>query len=149
MKKIVSFSGYVMAVGLGVSLFGGMAQAQDARSYRNDISEYQIRVDKIKMDGDTTRYNSELSQIASWIDEALILIGRDDASKVRDLVLKIGVYVDFVDASMQRDVAMGRAMEAESKLKALKAEYGRLEAQVQQLMAEEEVLQSKISGTSK
>ena len=147
MKKIVPFSGYLMAAGLGLTLFSGVAQAQDARSYRNDISEYQIRVEKIKMDGDTTRYNNEMSQIASWIDEALILIGRDDASKVKSLVLKIGVYVDFVDASMKRDAAMGKAMEAESKLKSLKAEYGTLEAQVQQLAAEEEVLQKKIGGS--
>ena len=146
MKKFVPFSGYLMAAGLGLTLFSGVAMAQDARSYRNDISEYQVRVDKIKADGDTTRYNSELSQIASWIDEALILIGRDDASKVKELVVKIGVYVDFVDASMKRDAAMTKAMEAESKLKALKAEYGKLEAQVQQLTAEEEVLQSKMGS---
>lgn len=146
MKKFVPFTGYLMGAGLCVMLFSGSAMAQDARSYRNDISAYQLRVDKIKMDGDTTRYNSELSQIASWIDEALILIGRDDANKVKELVVKIGVYVDFVDASMKRDVALGKALEAESKLKALKAEYGKLEAQVQQLAAEEEVLQSKMGS---
>ena len=149
MKKFVPFSGYLMAAGLGLTLFSGVAMAQDARSYRNDISEYQVRVDKIKADGDTTRYNSELSQIASWIDEALILIGRDDASKVKELVVKIGVYVDFVDASMKRDAAMTKAMEAESKLKALKAEYGKLEAQVQQLTAEEAILQEKLNSLKK
>jgi len=146
MKRFVSFSGLVLSACLGVSLFSGTAMAQDARSYRNDISAYQLRVDKLKMDGDTTRYNSELSQIASWIDEALILIGKDEASQVKELVMKIGVYVDFVDASMQRDVAMGKAMEAESRLKALKADYGKLEAQVQQLAAEEEVLNSKLGS---
>ncbi len=146
MKRIVPFSGYLMAAGLSLVLFSGVAHAQDARSYRNDISAYQLRVEKIKMDGDTSRYNSEMSQIASWIDEALILIGRDDAQKVKSLVLKIGVYVDFVEASMKRDVALGRAIEAESKLKALRAEYGKLEAQVQQLAAEEEVLQKKLNG---
>ena len=146
MKKVGFFSGCLVAAGFGLTLFSGVSLAQDARSYRNDISEYQLRVDKIKTDGDTTRYNSEMSQIASWIDEALILIGRDDAPKVRSLVLKIGVYVDFVEASMKRDAAMNRAVEAESRLKALKAEYGKLEAQVQQLTAEDEVLQSKLNG---
>ena len=37
-------------------------------------------------------------------------------------------------------------MEAESKLKALKAEYGKLEAQVQQLTAEEEILSKKLES---
>ena len=120
--------------------------AQDARSYRKDISDYQTQVERIKTDGDTSRYSSELAQVSSWIDEALILIGKDDAAKVKELVLKIGVYVDFVDASMKRDQAMTKALEAESKLKALKAEYGKLEAQVQQLTAEEEVLTGKMSG---
>ena len=50
---------------------------------------------------------------------------------------------------MLRDVEMGKAMEAETKLKALKAEYGKLEAQVQQLTAEEDVLKSKADSMKK
>jgi peptidoglycan hydrolase CwlO-like protein len=90
-----------------------------------------------------------MSQLSSWIDESLILIGKDETDKVRTLSLKIGVYLDFVEASVARDKAMGDAMEAESKLKALKAEYGKLEAQVQQLTAEEEVLQAKLNSMQK
>ena len=70
----------------------------------------------------------------------------DEGDKVKALSLKIGVYLDFVEASVARDKAMGKAMEAESKLKALKAEYGKLEAQVQQLTAEEEILSKKLES---
>ena len=74
------------------------------------------------------------------------MIGKDEGDKVKALSLKIGVYLDFVEASVARDKAMGKAMEAESKLKALKAGYGKLEAQVQQLTAEEEILSKKLES---
>jgi len=140
MSVPMSVAGLLMAVSLS-----GAAFAQDAQAYRSDISQYQTRMEQIK-GGDTARYNSEVDQIKSWIEEALILIGKDEKDKVKTLVLKIGVYVDFVEASMARDKAMGSAMEAESKLKALKAEFGTLEAQVQQLTAEEEILHGKIQN---
>ena len=123
----------------------GQAMAQDAKTYRDSIKQYQIRADQLKSES-TARYNSEMSQISSWIDESLILIGKDEGDKVKALSLKIGVYLDFVEASVARDKAMGKAMEAESKLKALKAEYGKLEAQVQQLTAEEEILSKKLES---
>jgi hypothetical protein len=140
----------VPALGLALTLLipASFASAQDIKVYRDEIRQYQIRVDQLKSQ-EHTRYNSEMSQLSSWIDESLILIGKDETDKVRTLSLKIGVYLDFVEASVARDKAMGEAMEAESKLKALKAEYGKLEAQVQQLTAEEEVLQAKLNSMQK
>ncbi len=137
---------------LGLALFISMptvqALAQNIQTYRDEIRQYQNRVEQIKT-GDSSRYNTEMSQIASWIDESLILIGKDEVDKVKSLVLKIGVYVDFVEASMARDVAMRGAIEAETQLKALKAEYGKLDAQVQQLTAEEAILQEKLNSLKK
>lgn len=120
------------------------ALGQGAGTYRSQIDQYQIRVDQTKRMGDTARYEAELSQIKSWIDESLILIGKDELSTVKEIVMKIGVYVDFVEASMARDKAMGEALEAESKLKSLKSEYGALEAQVQQMTAEKDLLQKQL-----
>ena len=141
--------GMVRALGTGGLMVAvlpfGQAMAQDAKTYRDSIKQYQIRADQLKSES-TARYNSEMSQISSWIDESLILIGKDEGDKVKALSLKIGVYLDFVEASVARDKAMGKAMEAESKLKALKAEYGKLEAQVQQLTAEEEILSKKLES---
>lgn len=147
-----SIKSFARALTLGLALTivlpASYAIAQDINVYRDEIRQYQIRVDQLKSQNHT-RYNSEMSQLSSWIDESLILIGKDETDKVRTLSLKIGVYVDFVEASVARDKAMGEAMEAESKLKALKAEYGKLEAQVQQLTAEEEVLQTKLDSMKK
>lgn len=124
------------------------AFAQDIQTCRSEIQHHQNRVDQLKIE-DVSRYNSEMAQISSWIDEALILIGKDEAKKVKTLSIKIGVYIDFVNASLERDKAMGRAIEAEGKLKALKAEFGKLDAQIQQLAAEEEVLQNKLASLKK
>lgn len=146
MRRVERLIGSLMALSMGLLLFSGVAFAQDARSYQKDVTEYKARVEKIKSDGDTSRYSSELKQIDSWIDESFMRIGEKDADKVKELVMKIGVYVDFVDASMKRDVAVGRAMEAESRLKTLKSDYGKLEAQVQQLAAEEEVVKTKLGA---
>ena len=140
--------GVLLRLGIFMSLPVAQGFAEDIRVLRDDVRQYQVRVDRIKT-GDTTRYNNEMAQISSWIDEALILIGKEEADKVSSLVLKLGVYIDFVEASMLRDVEMGKAMEAEAKLKALKAEYGKLEAQVQQLTAEEDVLKSKFDNMKK
>ncbi|MBO4350234.1 MAG: hypothetical protein J6A01_04705 [Proteobacteria bacterium] len=140
--------GVLLGLGIFMSIPVSQVFAQDIKVLRDDVRQYQLRIEKIKT-GDTTRYNSEMSQISSWIDEALILIGKEEKEKVSSLVLKLGVYIDFVEASMLRDVEMGKAMEAEAKLKALKAEYGKLEAQVQQLTAEEDVLKSKADSMKK
>ena len=148
MTNWMKLSGRTLAAGiLLASIPATQVFAQEINVYREEIKQYQNRMDKIKT-GETTRYNSELSQISSWIDESLILIGKKEVDQVKALSLKIGVYVDFVEASMARDVAMGEAMEAESKLKALKAEYGKLEAQVQQLTAEKELLQSQLNNAN-
>ena len=148
MTNWMKISGRTLAVGMLLAVIpAGHVFAQDINVYREEIKQYQLRVDKVKT-GETTRYNSELSQISSWIEEALVLIGKDEKDQVKSLCLKIGVYVDFVEASMARDGAMGKAMEAESKLKALKAEYGKLEAQVQQLTAEKEVLQTQLGSAN-
>ena len=140
--------GVLLGLGIFMSIPASQVFAQDIKVLRDDVRQYQVRVEKIKT-GDTSRYNTEMSQISSWIDEALILIGKEEKEKVSSLVLKLGVYIDFVEASMLRDVEMGKAMEAETKLKALKAEYGKLEAQVQQLTAEEDVLKSKADSMKK
>ena len=60
----------------------GQAMAQDAKTYRDSIKQYQIRADQLKSES-TARYNSEMSQISSWIDESLILIGKDEGDKVK------------------------------------------------------------------
>ena len=148
--KIFKQLGLSALLGLGIfaSIPATQGFADDIRVLRDDVRQYQNRVEKIKT-GDTTRYNNEMAQISSWIDEALILIGKEETEKVSSLVLKLGVYIDFVEASMLRDVEVGKAMEAEAKLKALKAEYGKLEAQVQQLTAEEEVLKNKFDTMKK
>ena len=124
------------------------AVAQSASSYRDTIKQYQIRVDQLSSES-TTRYNGDMSQIKSWIDESLILIGKDELNKVKGLSMKISVTLDFVEASVARDKAMGKAMEAETKLKALKAEYGKLDALIQQLEAEEDVLTKKLESMKK
>ena len=139
-----------LMAGLAIFMSIPMASAfgQDLQGYRDSIRQSQNRMERFST-MDTTRYSSEMTQIRSWIDEAMILIGKEETDKVKVLAMKIGVYVDFVDASLERDRVMGEAMEAESKLKSLKAEYGKLEAMVQQLTAEEEVLQGKLSGMKK
>lgn len=152
-KFQLHFAARTLLLGLGFALALPTAQAfsQDAKTYRDQIRQEQNRFETIKITykDSTARYNSEMSQITSWIDEALILIGKDEIDKVKTLSMKIGVYIDFVDASLKRDVAMKGAMEAESRLKSLKAEHGKLEAQVQQLEAEEAVLQQKLDTIKK
>ncbi|MBR4986280.1 MAG: hypothetical protein IKY83_11155 [Proteobacteria bacterium] len=151
MKKLnLSRSVRAMMAGLAIfmSIPAASAFGQDIQVYRDEIRQNQNRMERFKT-MDTTRYSSEMSQISSWIDEALILIGKEETEKVKTLSLKIGVYVDFVDASLERDRVMGEAMESESKLKSLKAEFGKLDATVQQLTAEEEVLQNKLASMKK
>lgn len=135
-------------VALGSAIFFAVpatVYGQEASAYRDTIRQYQLRYDQLKADA-SSRYNADMSQIASWIDESLILIGKNEGEKVKSLSTRLGVYVDFVESSVARDKAMGAAMEAESKLKALKAEYGKLEAQVQQMAAEEEKLSQQLNS---
>lgn len=138
----------VMGLLVCAALPATAAVAQSATSYRDTIKQYQLRIDQLKAES-TTRYNGDMSQIKSWIDESLILIGKDELEKVGGLALKIGVTLDFVEASVARDKAMGKAMEAEAKLKSIKAEYGKLDALIQQLEAEEDVLTKKFESLKK
>lgn len=125
-----------------------LAFADDVSSYRESIHKYQDRMNSLTAK-DTGRYNSEMSTISEWIEQALILIGKNELSQVKSLVVKTGVYLDYVEVSVQKDEAMGQAMTAETELKALKAEYGKLEAAVQQLEAEEDVLTKKLESIQK
>lgn len=149
---MMGFKSVVKSVGLGILICGAipstLALAQSATSYRDSLKQYQIRVDQLATES-TARYNGEMSQIKSWIDESLILIGKDELDKVKALSMKISVYIDFVESSVARDKAMNKAMEAETKLKALKAEYGKLDAMIQQLAAEEDVLTKKLETMKK
>ncbi|MBQ8036653.1 MAG: hypothetical protein IJ268_06635 [Proteobacteria bacterium] len=151
MKKLnLNRSVRAFMVGLAVfmSIPAASAFGQDIQKYRDDIRQNQNRVERLKT-MDTTRYSSEMTEISNWIDEARILIDKDETDKVKTLSLKIGVYVDFVEVALERDRVMGEAMEAESRLKSLKADYGKLDAMVQQLTAEEEVLQGKLESMKK
>ncbi len=149
MKSMKSFAKSVAAgLILCAALPASAALAQSATSQRDAIKQYQIRVDQLSNES-TARYSGDMSQIKSWIDESLILIGKDELGKVKSLSMKIAVTLDFVESSVARDRAMGKAMEAESKLKTLKAEYGKLDAQIQQLAAEEEVLTKKLESMKK
>lgn len=138
----------VMGLLVCAALPATAAVAQSASSYRDTIKRYQLRIDQLKTES-TTRYNGDMSQIKSWIDESLILIGKDELEKVGGLSLKISVTLDFVEASVARDKAMGKAMEAEAKLKSIKAEYGKLDALIQQLEAEEDILTKKFESLKK
>ncbi len=149
MKSMKSFAKSVAAgLILCAALPASAALAQSAASQRDAIKQYQIRVDQLSNES-TARYSGDMSQIKSWIDESLILIGKDELGKVKSLSMKIAVTLDFVESGVARDRAMGKAMEAESKLKTLKAEYGKLDAQIQQLAAEEEVLTKKLESMKK
>jgi len=121
--------------------------AQDTSTFRDEIRRQQIRVDQLKLE-ESPRYNSEMAEISSWIDEALILIGKGDVAKVRMLVLKSGVYIDYVETNLAKDKAVAAVRDAESRLRALKAEHGKLEAMVQQLSAEADILQQQLDATA-
>ncbi|MCL2326605.1 MAG: hypothetical protein FWC40_08955 [Proteobacteria bacterium] len=121
--------------------------AQDTSTFRDEIRRQQIRVDELKRE-EIPRYNSEMAEISSWIDEALILIGRGNVPQVRMLVLKSGVYIDYVEANLARDRAVAGARDAESRLRALRADHGKLEAMVQQLSAESEILRQQLDTTA-
>ena len=66
----------VMGLLICVAVPATAAVAQSASSYRDTIKQYQIRVDQLSSES-TTRYNGDMSQIKSWIDESIILIGKD------------------------------------------------------------------------
>lgn len=145
MKQI----GLGILVGTGLWMAGQTAvMAQDTTEYRDAIRDYQTRMDKLKANA-TTRYNSEMESISEWIEQSLILIGKNEMSKVNSLVVKTGVYIDYVEANLAKDAAMGEAMTAETELKALKAEYGKLEAEVQQLEAESQLLSKQLESMKK
>ena len=69
--------GVLLGLGIFMSIPASQVFAQDIKVLRDDVRQYQVRVEKIKT-GDTSRYNTEMSQISSWIDEALILIGKEE-----------------------------------------------------------------------
>lgn len=144
----LALKGLMVCGFLTMALPATHAFAQDANVLRDSIRQYQTRVDVLNGES-TSRYNGEMSQIKSWIDESLILIGKDELKKVHAISEKLDVYIDFVEAAVARDKAMSAAMEAESKLKALKAEYGKLDAQVQQLTAEEALMTEKLNAMQK
>ncbi len=145
MNKIRKF-GLVLLLGFGLSIVGGTsAFADDIASYRESIHDYQARLSKLKTQ-DPLKYSSEMASVSEWIEQALILIGRNELQQVKSLVVKSGVYLEYIEVSIAKDAKLVEALNAETELKALKAEYGKLEAEVQQLEAEESLLTKKIES---
>lgn len=149
-KRKLSQSGRVCVLGLLFFLCLPMVSAfsQTGTMYRDEIKRHQNRVEQIGSEG-SSKYQSEMSQVSSWIDEALILIDKNELANVKGLVLKAGVYIDYVEASVLRDRASAGARDAESRLRSLKADYGKLEAIVQQLSAEETLLKKQLEELNK
>lgn len=149
-KRKMSRAGRVCVLGLLLSLCLPIASAfsQTAAVYRDEIRQQQKKVEQIALE-DSPKYHSEMAQVASWIDEALILIDKKDLSKVKNIVLKAGTYIDYVEASLLRDKANTAAVDAETRLRSLKADHGKLEAVVQQLSAEEAMLKKELEGLKK
>ena len=121
-----------------------VANAQEGTKYREEIRTFQNKLDEVKK-SETSKYTSEISQIDNWINEALVKIGQEDYSTTRSLNIKTAVYLDYVKAGIKRDKIKIKQKEVEDALAKLKTEKGTLEAEVQQLAAQEKKLSNTIN----
>lgn len=125
-----------------------LASASDGTKERDAVRSYQHRADMLKQT-DAKQYASELTSISNWIEEALVLIGKEEVEKVQTLNEKIAVHLDYVEAGLQRDVVVGNAEQSKKKLDELKATQGKLAAEIQQLKAREAKLQADMKKTKR
>ena len=132
--------GLALAAGLSSQAF-----AQDIPTVRDELSRYRAQVERMQT-VDTSKYSAEMSQIRSWLSEGDAQVASEDADAARNTAMRIGVYLEYVDTAMARDIVEGDAVAEEEKLKALRAEYGKIEAEVQQLQAEQDVLDQKLKS---
>lgn len=146
MKRFSSFLFFVMVLLFALPCLN--AFAQDSSSVKSELASLKARYDNVKIDaGD--RYVSEMKEVANWLAESPVRIENGDYAQAQLINTKAAVYLDYVAANLLKDVAVNEADEAEKNLRDIKAEHGKLDAEVQQLQAEEALLQEelkKISG---
>jgi chromosome segregation ATPase len=142
-KKL--FTGAVSAAALFAMMPAMQAFGQDLQTSRDEIRRYQSQVERMQT-VDTSKYKAEMQQIEVWLRQAESQIAEKDAQGAHNTALRIGVYLEYVDTAMARDIVIGDAEKEEIKLRALRADYGKLEAEVQQLQAEQDKLNQKLES---
>lgn len=124
------------------------AFAQDSSALKSELVALKASYDIVRSDaGD--RYASDLKEVSNWLDESPVRIEKGEYKTAQLINTKASVYLDYVAANLQKDVAVAEADAAENKLREIKAEHGRLEAEVQQLQAEETLLQEELNKITK
>lgn len=135
----------IPAVAFVIGLGASQVFAQDTNTFREEIRHYQERIQTMKT-LDTTAYQAEMEQVRVWLDEAEREIAEQDTAKLKNTTMRIGVYLEYVETASRRDKVLSEVTAEEEKLKALRAEYGRLDAEIAQLEAEQESLSKKLES---
>lgn len=141
-KNIHKFGKMLMLLLLLVGL-PTLASADDGAKHREEVRSYQNRADMLKQ-ADAKQYATELTKVSGWIEEALVLIGKEEFGKVKVLNERIGLYLRYIEVGLERDATVAKAKHTKEKLDKLKAAQGKLSAEIQQLKAREVKLQEQM-----
>lgn len=126
-----------VCAGLALSmllLLPGLASAQDAKRYRDQIAQFNQRVVELRKADASGSMSKELDQSAKWLEDALVQLGKEEMGAVKSLLRRAEVQIDYVDSTLtwkrakaDAESTLSDLKEAESRLSALKDEIKALE----------------------
>ncbi|MDX9720629.1 MAG: hypothetical protein RBU37_07770 [Myxococcota bacterium] len=123
----------------------GQLLAEDGVRYREEIKSYSQRAIELTNHKQGDQLSTEMAQVKTWLDEALVQLGKENFDNVKILVQRARVQVEWGEvfialldkraAANAREAELLEARQALSVAKAELQELENFEAQLQQTIA--------------
>jgi len=124
------------------------AQAQDAQRYRDEISQYNQRLEALRNNDHASSMKSEMDSVKKWLEEALVQVGKERYEAVKGLLRRAEVQIDYVEAQAAYLAAKATAEDLEKQLSEAKERTNELENELERMQEKEAKLQKKLDEGS-
>lgn len=143
--------GALLALILGLVMvlsLPGAALAQDAKRYRDEISQHNARLTELRQGEAGESMRSELEQTDAWLQEALVQVGKEKFKAVQALLRRAQVQLDFVEATIDHQAVARAAEEMRTRLDEMKTRASELKTRLEALQQQEQALQQQLSSSA-
>lgn len=140
--------GFLLVLGalLALLVMPSMASADDAQGYREQISQHNQRIVKLRAAESATKMAADLNQTQSWLDEALVQVGKEEYNAVKALLRRAEVQLDYIEMELELSQLKAKADAKEAEFMEVQTRAGQLSNEIETLKTKETSLQNQISS---
>ncbi|PIW01883.1 MAG: hypothetical protein CO108_09425 [Deltaproteobacteria bacterium CG_4_9_14_3_um_filter_63_12] len=142
------YKGFLLILGAFLTLLvlPSLAAADEAQGYREQISQYNQKVVKLRASENAAQMTADLNQTQSWLDEALVQVGKEEYNAVKALLRRAEVQLDYIEMELELSQMKAKADAKEAEFMEVQTRAGQLSNELDELTAKEALLQNQVSG---